>query len=88
MPIDQRPATGRRVLLRHKKALLAMTASLALLAGLASAEAFPFDWPFNAFQQPSVTRHRAPPVRRARPEVARPEVANPAANVALRGRSG
>jgi lipoprotein-anchoring transpeptidase ErfK/SrfK len=66
---------------------MAMTASLALLAGLASAEAFPFDWPFNAFpQQPSVTRHRAPPVR-ARPEVvkpdaARPEVAKPAAKSA------
>jgi lipoprotein-anchoring transpeptidase ErfK/SrfK len=67
---------------------MAVTASLALLAGLASAEAFPFDWPFNAFQQPSVTRHRAPPVRRAKPpEVAKPDVAKPEANVALREKS-
>jgi hypothetical protein len=43
---EARPATGRSVLSRNKQLLLSMTASLALLAGLASsAEAFPFDWP-------------------------------------------
>jgi lipoprotein-anchoring transpeptidase ErfK/SrfK len=83
VPIDQRPATGRSVLVRHgvlvrhKKSLMAMTASLALLAGLASsAEAFPFDWPFNPYPQPNVTRHRATPVARpARSAVAKPEAA-------------
>jgi lipoprotein-anchoring transpeptidase ErfK/SrfK len=63
---------GLRILLHHKQALMAMTASVALLAGLSPADAF-FDWPFSAFQQPSVTRHRAPTVRRAKPEVTKPD---------------
>src|ERR1700737_2457624 len=43
---EARPAKGQSVLSRNKQLLLSMTASLALLAGLASsAEAFPFDWP-------------------------------------------
>jgi lipoprotein-anchoring transpeptidase ErfK/SrfK len=58
------------VLFHHKQALMAMTASLALLAGLSSAEAGPFDWLFNPS---AVARHRATAVRRAKPEVARPE---------------
>src|ERR1700730_2312989 len=46
VPMEARPATGQSVLSRNKQLLLSMTASLALLAGLASsAEAFPFDWP-------------------------------------------
>jgi hypothetical protein len=70
VPIDLRPAMGHRVLFRHKKALMAMTASLALLAGLASsADAFPFDWPSNAFPQPNFGRQRAITARPAKPAV-------------------
>jgi len=44
--METRPVRGQSVLSRNKQLLLSMTASLALLAGLASsAEAFPFDWP-------------------------------------------
>jgi lipoprotein-anchoring transpeptidase ErfK/SrfK len=47
---------------------MAMTASLALLAGLAaSAEAFPFDWQSNPWPQPNFGRHGAPAVRPAKP---------------------
>jgi lipoprotein-anchoring transpeptidase ErfK/SrfK len=57
------------VLSHHKKALMAMTASLALLAGLAvSAEAFPFDWLSNPLPQRNFGRHGATAVR-AKPAV-------------------
>jgi lipoprotein-anchoring transpeptidase ErfK/SrfK len=40
-----RPVAGRSILVHHRKILLAMTASTALVAGLhSSAEAFPFDF--------------------------------------------
>ncbi len=73
MPIDQRPAKGQPILLRHKQILLAVTASIALLAGLSSAEAQFFNW-FGGFQQPTVTRHRAAPVRRVKPEATKPAI--------------
>jgi lipoprotein-anchoring transpeptidase ErfK/SrfK len=63
---------GPRILSRHKQILMAMTASVALLAGLSSAEA-QFFWPFGGYQQqPTVTRHRAPVVRHVRPEATKP----------------
>ncbi|TMJ21792.1 MAG: hypothetical protein E6G96_20385, partial [Alphaproteobacteria bacterium] len=62
---------GQRILSRHKQILMAMTASVALLAGLSSAEA-QFFWPFGGYQQPTVTRHRAPVVRHIRPEATTP----------------
>ncbi len=71
MPIDARPATGRSVLLHRKKALVAMTAGIALLAGLTSAEAF-FNWPWNPYPQPHVSRPRATAPRPARPAVTKP----------------
>ena len=47
--MDPRPAPGHAILSRNKQVLLSMTASLALLAGLASsAAAFPFDWTSEA----------------------------------------
>ena len=73
MPIDQRPAMGQHVLFRYKKTLMAMTVSLALLAGLSTAEAGPFDWLFNPYPRSNGARHRATAVRRAKPEVAKPE---------------
>jgi hypothetical protein len=60
------------VLVRHKKTLLAMTASLAVLAALTSStEAFPFDWFSPAPTQPT-------PVR-SRPVTTHPVKPNPAA---------
>jgi hypothetical protein len=57
------------VLFQHKKTLMSMTASLALLAGLtASAEAFPFDWLTNPRPQSNLGRHgthAAPPAKPA-----------------------
>jgi lipoprotein-anchoring transpeptidase ErfK/SrfK len=70
VPRIQRPGTGQAVLSRHKATLMAMTASVALLAGLGgSAEAFPFDWRPSFYPAPDFARPAA--VRRARP----PEVA-------------
>ena len=72
MPIDQIPARGERVLFHHKKILMAMSASIALLAGFAaSAQAGPFDWLFGAPPQrhsvaPRVT---APPSERPSPSL-------------------
>jgi lipoprotein-anchoring transpeptidase ErfK/SrfK len=71
VPTDPRPAMGQRVLLHHKKALMAMTTGVALLAGLTSAEAF-FNWPWNAFPQPNVARQRATAPRPAKPAVTKP----------------
>ncbi len=64
MHIPQRPAPGHAILSRHKATLMAMTASLALLAGLGSAEAFPFDWPPGAY--PGFANRDVTVVRRAR----------------------
>ena len=67
------------MLLLHKRTLMAMSASVALLAGLmSSADAFPFNWPTSFFSQPNY--HRAVPraSRAARPAatgVARDNVA-------------
>jgi hypothetical protein len=69
--IDERPGRGRRILLRRKQILLAMTAGSALLAGLSSAEA-QFFWPFGGYQRPTVTRYRAPAVRHVKPEATKP----------------
>jgi lipoprotein-anchoring transpeptidase ErfK/SrfK len=71
VPSVQPPHVGQHNLLRHKQILVAMTASIALLAGLSSAEAQFFGWPFS-FQQPTVTRHRAPAVRRVAPQATNP----------------
>src|SRR6202023_3828609 len=64
---EKRPGQGPGVLSRHRNALLAMTASFSVLAGFSSsAEAFFFDWPWNASRQPSVSR-RSAPVRQSKP---------------------
>ena len=64
---EKRPGQGPGVLSRHRNALLAMTASFAVLAGFSSsAEAFLFDFPWNASSQPSVSR-RSAPVRHVKP---------------------
>ena len=64
---EKRPGQGPGVISRHRNALLAMTASFAVLAGLSSsAEAFLFDFPWNASSQPSVSR-RSAPVRHVKP---------------------
>jgi L,D-transpeptidase catalytic domain len=64
---EKRPGQGPGVLSRHRNALLAMAASFAVLAGFSSsAEAFFFDWPWNASRQPSVSR-RSAPVRQSKP---------------------
>ena len=64
---EKRPGQGPGVISRHRNALLAMTASFAVLAGFSSsAEAFFFDWPWNASRQPSVSR-RSAPVRQSKP---------------------
>ena len=56
----QWPASGKSTYLRNRQILLVMTASAALLAGIASAEALPFDqqWPT---QQPQRLRPAAKP---------------------------
>jgi hypothetical protein len=62
---EKRPEQG--VLSRRRRALLGMTASLAVLAGLSSsAEAF-FFFPFGPSPQPSVARRSAPAARHVRP---------------------
>ena len=67
MQNEKRPGQGPGVISRHRNALLAMTASFAVLAGLSSsAEAFLFDFPWNASSQPSVSRRNAP-VRHVKP---------------------
>ena len=48
MPIDQRPAKGQPILLRHKQNSVGGSSSIALLAGLSSAEAQFFNW-FGGF---------------------------------------
>ena len=64
---EKRPGQGPGVLSRHRNALLAMTASFVVLAGFSSsAEAFLFDFPWNASSQPSVSR-RSAPVRHVKP---------------------
>jgi len=64
---QKRPEQGSGVLSRHRKALLGMTASLAVLAGFSSsAEAF-FFWPFGPSPQPGVSRRSAPPARHFKP---------------------
>ena len=70
MPIDQRPTTGHRVLFRHKQ-VLAVTASIAMLAACASpavAQFFPFFGNFFGSQH-SYSRHSV-----SRPHAARPAV--------------
>ena len=56
----QRPESGKSAYFRNRQTLLVMTASAALLAGVASAEALPFDqqWPM---QQPQRLRPAAKP---------------------------
>ena len=67
MQNEKRPGQGPGVISRHRNALLAMTASFAVLAGFSSsAEAFLFDFPWNASSQPSVSR-RSAPVRHVKP---------------------
>jgi len=59
---------GHAVLSRHKAALMAMTASLALLAALGTAaQAFPFDWPPRVYPTNEFARHGVTVVRRAKP---------------------
>ena len=70
MPSVQSPLAGQHTFLRHKQILVAITASIVLLAGLSTAEAQFFGW--FGFQQPTVTRHRAPAVRRVVPQATRP----------------
>ena len=70
MPIDQRPTTGHRVLFHHKQ-VLAVTASIAMLAACASpavAQFFPFFGNFFGSQH-SYSRHSV-----SRPHAARPAV--------------
>ena len=70
MPSVQSPLAGQHTLLRHKQILVAVTASIVLIAGLSPAEAQFFGW--FGFQQPAVTRHRAPVVRRVAPQATNP----------------
>ncbi len=68
MQETQRPATGQSVLSHHKKLMMAMTASLALLGGLASssANAFPFEFEPRLGPAPSFSGQGAT-VQRAKP---------------------
>jgi lipoprotein-anchoring transpeptidase ErfK/SrfK len=70
----QRPGSGHSVFRRHRKGLLAVTASVGLLAGLAApAEALPFNLQPNVTPQPVAAPQpdvgRQAPLRPARPNV-------------------